>query len=81
MPTAGRDNAWRLVAAPNGADGALTIQTDARLYLANVNGGATDVHTFAAGRHGWLQVLRGEVTLGDQRLVAGDGAASAMSPP
>ena len=80
VPTAGRDNAWRLVASPNGDDGALTIQTDARLYLANVNGGATDVHTFAAGRHGWLQVLRGEVTLGDQRLVAGDGAALSDEP-
>lgn len=80
VPAAGRDNAWRLVASPNGADGSLSIQTDARLYLANVKGGATEDHTFAAGRHGWLQVLRGEVSLGNQRLVAGDGAAISDEP-
>ena len=80
VPAAGRDNAWRLVASPNGADGSLSIQTDARLYLANVKGGATEDHTFAAGRHGWLQVLRGEVALGNQTLVAGDGAAISDEP-
>lgn len=80
VPAAGRDNAWRLVASPNGADGSLSIQTDARLYLANVKGGATEDHTFAAGRHGWLQVLRGEVALGNQTLVAGDGAALSDEP-
>ncbi len=32
-------------------------------------------HQLAAGRHAWLQVLRGSVTLNGQRLETSDGAA------
>ncbi|MEX2114638.1 MAG: pirin family protein [Pirellulales bacterium] len=75
FPQAGRQDRWQLVASPDAADGSLTIHQDARLYLAELTTGATLAYDIAAGRLAWLQVLRGEVRLDDEQLVAGDGAA------
>ena len=65
----------RLVASPDGAEGSLSIHQDARLYLATLDIDAAVSHTLSPGRHGWLQVLRGNVDLDDERLAAGDGVA------
>jgi redox-sensitive bicupin YhaK (pirin superfamily) len=70
-----RHNRLRLVASPTGEAGSLTIQQDARLFLATFDPGTAVAHELAAGRHAWLQVLRGSVQLNDQSLTAGDGAA------
>lgn len=66
---------FRLVASPNGADSSLTIHQDARLYLASLSAGQAISHDLQAGRAGWLQVIRGNVNVLGQDLVAGDGAA------
>lgn len=66
----------RLVASPDGRDGALTIRQDARLYLADLEAGEQVRHEIAPGRHAWLQVLRGAVVVGGERLSAGDGLAA-----
>jgi redox-sensitive bicupin YhaK (pirin superfamily) len=67
--------ALRLAASPDGADGSLTIHQDARIYLAATGSGQSVTHNLAAGRHAWLQVLRGSIDLGGETLRAGDGAA------
>ena len=72
---ADKQGRFRLVASPEGKDGSLTIHQDARLYLANVEEGTALNHALQSGRHAWLQVLRGRVTLNGQTLSAGDGAA------
>jgi redox-sensitive bicupin YhaK (pirin superfamily) len=74
LEPAKRHNRLQLVAAPDGADGALTIHQDARLYLADLSAGATVSHAFSKGRAAWLQVLRGQVNANGQTLIAGDGA-------
>jgi redox-sensitive bicupin YhaK (pirin superfamily) len=68
-------NRLRLVASPDGRDGALTIHQDAELYLASLEDKASVVHALRKGRATWLQVLRGNVALNSQKLVAGDGVA------
>ncbi|MEX2174430.1 MAG: pirin family protein [Pirellulaceae bacterium] len=70
-----RQDRLRLVASPDGANGSLTIQQDARLYLATLAPGSVARHALAAGRHAWLQVLRGAVELSGTPLATGDGAA------
>lgn len=65
----------RLVASPDGAEGSLSIHQDARLYLATLETGATVSRALSSDRYAWLQVLRGEVDVGGERLSAGDGAA------
>src|SRR5262249_49980973 len=66
---------FHLVASPDGADGSLTIQQDARLYLASLGPGETVSHDIGRGRAAWLQVLRGAVGVLGHDLSAGDGAA------
>jgi hypothetical protein len=68
-------NRLRLVAAPDAADGALLIHQDARIFIARIDGGVRLRHELADGRHAWLQVLRGSVSLNGQELATSDGAA------
>ena len=70
-----RHNRFQLVASPTGDAGSLTIQQDARLYLATLDAGVELPFQLDSHRHGWLQVLRGAVSLNHQSLAAGDGAA------
>lgn len=65
----------RLIASPDGADGSVRVQQDARVYAALLEGGATVRHEFAKGRLGWLHVARGNAAVGDRSLSAGDGVA------
>ena len=69
----------RLVASPDGADGSVAIHQDARLYVTNLAAGDHVQHTVAAGRHAWIHVARGEVTLGDTVLHAGDAARTSAA--
>jgi quercetin 2,3-dioxygenase len=75
FPDEQKQGRWRLVASRDGHDGSLTIHQDAALYLASLGGGEELSRELKPGRHLWLQVLRGAVTLNGQSLVAGDGAA------
>jgi len=65
----------RLVASRDGRDGSVTIHQDVALYAALLNAGERVIHQFVPGRHAWVQVARGAVTLNDLALTAGDGAA------
>lgn len=65
----------RLVASPDGADGSLTIHQDAHVLLSTLTPGQSVTHELAPGRHAWLQVLRGRVSLNGTLLNTSDGAA------
>ncbi len=75
FPDAERQNRLRLVASPDAAEGSLTLHQDARVYLSNLDAGATCEHPLAPGRGAWVQVVRGAITLNGEPLRAGDGAA------
>lgn len=70
-----RLNQLRLVASREAAEGSLRIHSDARVFLTTLEAGATVAHELSKGRHAWVQVLRGSVTLNGQSLAASDGAA------
>jgi quercetin 2,3-dioxygenase len=70
-----RRNRLLLVGSPDGADGAVTIHQDARLYVADVDAGQRVAHALAGNRHAWLQVVRGIVEVGGGELREGDGVA------
>ena len=63
----------RLLAGPNGA--ATTIHQDARLYVTDVLPGESVSHELAPGRHAWIQVVRGNVSVNGEELHEGDAAA------
>jgi len=65
----------RLVAARDGRDGAVTIHQDAELHIGRLAAGDSVTHAIAAGRHAWVQVARGSVTVQGTELAQGDAAA------
>jgi hypothetical protein len=70
----------RLVAAPDGADGAITLNADARLYAGLLDGAETAQVALAPGRLGYVFVARGQLSLNGQLLREGDGAALSDEP-
>jgi redox-sensitive bicupin YhaK (pirin superfamily) len=68
-------NGLRMVASPDAADGSLLIHQDARIFIARIDGTVRLRHELADGRHAWLQVLRGSVSLNGKDLETSDGAA------
>ena len=72
---ADRRNALILAAAPGGAEGAVTLNQEARLHLARLESGRSVEHSLATGRGAWLQIARGLVALNGTEMREGDGAA------
>lgn len=65
-----------LVASKAGRDGSLQINQDADLLIGRLRGGETLTHPLAAGRHAWIHVAEGTITVNGQSLSAGDGLAA-----
>ncbi|MDN7701209.1 pirin family protein [Burkholderia semiarida] len=64
----------RLVAAPGGGDGALSMRADARIFAGLIDGDETTAFDVPAGRSIYVHVARGEVEVNGRALAAGDGA-------
>lgn len=75
FPEEERHNRLRLVASRDAAEGSLLIHQDARIFLTSIDAGQQVTHELETGRHAWLQVLRGKVTLNGHDLNTSDGAA------
>lgn len=83
FPTAASSGAgagWILLASPDGRDGSLVIQQDARVLRAPLATGGTLHHALGQGRRAWVQVIAGSVRAGEVALEAGDGAAILDEP-
>jgi len=70
----------RRIAAPGGRDGALIVHQDVSLYAAVLDPGQKATHVLDAGRHAWVQVARGSITLNGIPVQAGDGASVSEEP-
>jgi len=80
FPVAERQGKLQLVAAREPEKGALTIHQDVKIYLANLAAADDITRPIAAGRHLWVQALRGAVEVNGVRLGAGDGLAMSEEP-
>tara|TARA_R110002096_G_scaffold105174_1_gene231648 strand:- start:403 stop:1101 length:699 start_codon:yes stop_codon:yes gene_type:complete len=80
LPKPDASGGFTLIGDRHGADGAVTIHQDMRLYVANLEAGQNASYDIAPGRHAWLQVVRGVVELEGDELRAGDGAAISNEP-
>jgi hypothetical protein len=67
--------ALTLVTSKTGRDGSIAIHQDADLWLAKLGAGDVATHSLAPGRHAWVHVAEGDVSLNGHALTAGDGAA------
>ena len=66
--------ALHLITSKSGRDGSIAIHQDADLWLAKLDANQSVTHTLAPGRHAWLHVAEGEITLNGQTLSGGDAA-------
>ena len=67
----------RLVGSHDGRDGSITIHQDMNLYAARPTEQISYVSK--SDRATWIQVVRGDISLNEQPLSAGDGAAITAS--
>jgi len=70
-----RKDRLRLVGSSDARDGSVKIHQDVDLYATILSEGAEIEHRLRSGRHAWLQVVRGWVSVDDEDVLAGDGAA------
>ena len=64
----------RLIASPDGADGSVIIHSDAKMFAVLLDGNERVEHRLAQDSYIYVHVARGDVTLNDTPLQAGDGA-------
>ena len=64
-----------LITSKAGRADSIAIHQDADLWLAKLDAEQSVSHPLAPGRHAWLHVAEGEVTLNGRVLTAGDAAA------
>jgi quercetin 2,3-dioxygenase len=64
-----------LVVSKSARDGSIAINQDADVYLAKLSTGESVTHGLRPGRHAWVHVAEGDVTLNGEKLGGGDGAA------
>jgi redox-sensitive bicupin YhaK (pirin superfamily) len=74
FPAEEKHNRWRLVGSRDGRDGSLTIHQDVNLLSTVLDENVEVSYAFAGRRRGFLQVVRGEIAIESERLVAGDAA-------
>jgi redox-sensitive bicupin YhaK (pirin superfamily) len=65
----------KLVVSPEGKEGSLKIHQDARIYLGRFESGQETELPLSTGRHAWVQVVRGNVSINGTVLKQGDGAS------
>ena len=75
FPEKERRGKLKLVVSPDARDGSLKIFQDVSLYAGSLAAGDGIGHRLLPGRHAWMQVVRGAVSLNGTALLEGDGAA------
>jgi hypothetical protein len=75
FPPQDKQGKWKVIADGKPADGAVKIHQDVRLSVASLEAGETIAYSLAEGRHAWIQIARGSITLNGTALKQGDGAA------
>jgi len=71
----GKRNQLQLLVSPDGAAGSMTINQDVRLHATVLEEGNDVSLDLGTNRSAWVQVVRGQVDLGEIGLEHGDGAA------
>jgi len=72
FPAEDKRGRLRLVISPDGADGSVDINQDARMYAGLFDGDERAELALAPGRLGYAHVARGEIVVNGRKLAAGD---------
>jgi quercetin 2,3-dioxygenase len=80
FPDVDKRRKLRLVGSSDGREGSVVVHQDVSLFAALLNSGEQVTYALQSGRKGWLQIVRGSVTMNGRDLDAGDGAAVTGEP-
>jgi quercetin 2,3-dioxygenase len=70
-----KKNKLKLIVSPEGEQGSLKINQDAKVFASILDEGKSVMFELAPKRYGWVQVVKGSIDLNGQQLNEGDGAA------
>lgn len=68
-------NSLTLACSPDGRDKSISINQDVKLYIGKLAAKGAINHELGEQRHGWVQLIEGDLDLNGTRLSPGDGAA------
>jgi redox-sensitive bicupin YhaK (pirin superfamily) len=71
---------WKVIAERMPSNGAVKIHQDVKLSVASLVAGEQITYTLAEGRHAWIQIARGSITLNGIAMKEGDGAGVSQEP-
>ena len=76
-----RQNTLRLLVSGDASADALHINSDIQLFGSELDAGQSVIHDFSTGRHGWVQMVKGALTVSDGSLThtLSDGDGLGMS--
>jgi len=75
FPAAEKTNRLRLIASRDGREGALPIHQDAEVHATLLEPGKSLRLELRPGRHAWVHLARGTLSVNGQRMGTGDGVA------
>lgn len=64
-----------LFASPDGGNGVLTIHQDAKIFQGRLKVNTSHTHVTSKDRGLWIQMIKGQLSLGNVTISAGDGAS------
>jgi redox-sensitive bicupin YhaK (pirin superfamily) len=70
----------RLIISPEGQDGSLGVYQDVRVYAGLFDGAEYDALDLPQGRHAYVHVARGSVSVNGLAMEEGDGARMRAEP-
>lgn len=73
-------NRFKLLASQEAIPGAATINQDATVSVAELAPGKQLTYPLTTGRHAWLHVIKGDVTVNGKQLETGDALAAEQEP-
>jgi len=68
-------NKFARIAGPDPQPNEVRLAQDAEIWATRLDADIEVIHQLAPGRRAWIQVAKGEITLGEETLKAGDAAA------
>ncbi len=68
-------NKFARIAGPDPQPTEVRLVQDAEIWATRLDADIEVIHPLAPGRRAWVQVAKGEITLGEETLKAGDAAA------
>ncbi len=79
VKTEDKRNQWKQIVGPEGRKGSVSVYQDANIFATQLESGQRLDYTVESGRHSWLQVARGALTVSGTKLQAGDAIATSRA--